>query len=133
MFHFSNAFFDEKSPDNIIGQRIAAYEALSPQQVRNIENKVLKIKRKEIDNFISELNKTITRTVSKIIIVAIHGNTHEVNSIDAAIKFIQTHKPEKGPLDILGFNIFIRYNNGDKIDANFQNKEKAVDFLNIFK
>ena len=128
-----DAFFDEDTDVQVFQQKVDAVENLTPQQVQNIKNKLIELKSDEINNFIKYLSDTVARTVSRVIVIAIHGDQYEVNSIQDAIDYISNYKSKKSVNVLLGFDIYIKFNNGDRIEANFNEKERAIQFLSNYK
>jgi hypothetical protein len=80
-----------------------------------------------LDQFFSELQATLDRQIEQIILIPLHGQQSEIITIEDAIAFV-TNSREDGLRDggFRKYEVIIRYSNGDKIDASFQNKEKAV-------
>ena len=127
-----DAFFDEETADNIVKDKVKAYEALMPEQVSKIEEELRIIKKDEINRFIDALNKTILRKIERIIINTFHGSKYKVHNINDAIRYIENYKIDHDSLVLNKFEILIRYTNGDRIDAFFNEREKAIDFLNKY-
>lgn len=124
-----DAFFDEDTPDDTVKGKVDAYNALSPGQIIQIEDQLRELRENDLDNFISELEETILRKIQEIIVVALHGTEYKVTNIDDAIEYINSYRIEEGSLDIKKFEIFIRYSNGDKVDASFKDRHLALKFL----
>ncbi|MDM8521745.1 hypothetical protein QUF80_00075 [Desulfococcaceae bacterium HSG8] len=127
-----DAFFDEDTSDKSVRKRIDLYNSLSDVEIEKIESRIREIKQDEINKFIGSLERTILRSIEKIIIVALHGKEYQANKIQDAIKYIEKYKSTKNSVKFVKFEIFVRYNNGDKVDASFQDKVSAVNFLKLF-
>jgi hypothetical protein len=64
----------------------------------------------------------------------LHGQQNEFGTIADAITFVTNYR-EDSLRDgrFRKYEVIVRYSNDDKIEASFQNKEKAVDFLHYIE
>lgn len=79
------------------------------------------------------LSAAVSRQIERIIILALHGKSHEVKTIDDAITFIETYKNDGLSKPIERYEIELRYNNGNLISGSFKDKESAIDFLRSYR
>lgn len=128
-----DAFYDEDTADDEAQEKVDVIESLSKEQVNQIEKQLLIIKSDEINAFMKRLEKMVLRKIESILVVPLHGQKHEVFEPEEAIEYIQNYKNDNDLLEFIKFEIFIRYNNGDKIEAFFEDKKNAISFLNNFK
>jgi hypothetical protein len=124
-----DARFDEDTPENEFRSKINAWEGLSPQQRKAIADGLLDANRTEVERFMQSLEATVTRQVAFVRIMAVHGMLVERASIEEAITFIQEYHEEPSPQPFVKYEVEVTYNNGNKINGQFQDKASAVQFL----
>lgn len=125
-----NAAFDEDTPDTLFQATIDKILALSPRQRTALKARLVKSNQQLLDKFFLELQATLDRQIERVILIPLHGEQNEFESIDAAIAFVREYpeqKPHGGGFH--KYEIVVRYSNSDRIDASFRDKAKAVTFL----
>jgi hypothetical protein len=128
-----DAHFDEDTPDSVAQKKVDAFILLTAEQVQNIKTKLKKLKKIEINIFMQKLQRSILRKIEIIRIIILHGTEYKANTLDDAIEYIAKYQNDKNGIELYKIEIYIRYNNGDKIDANFQDKENAIAFLKNYR
>lgn len=128
-----DAAFDEDTPDAEVQKKVDAYAALSVEQRTGIAQYLFDSNKEDVLRFMTALEKTILRQIERIIVLPLHGNTAELTTIDDAIRFIECYQEKAGKRPIQRYEIQIRYNNGDSIEATFQEKADAVAFLRTYQ
>lgn len=93
---------------------------------------LLKLNSDEVNIFFENLEKAVSRFIESISVVPLHGRTSTLNSIEEAIDFIGNYNQRNGDLEILKYEIIVKYNNGDKVEAIINTKESAIEFLESF-
>lgn len=93
---------------------------------------LLKLNSTEVKLFFENLEKAVSRFIESVSIVPLHGRTLTLNSIEEAINFIKTYNHKSGELEILKYEIVVRYNNNDKVEGIFNTKELAIEFLESY-
>jgi hypothetical protein len=63
----------------------------------------------------------------------LHGTVQELATVAEAIMFIEGYKESVGQHPIQRYEIRVRYNNGDSIEATFRDKADAVTILRTYK
>lgn len=125
-----DAKFDEVTPDAIFQDTVDKIDTISPQIRTQLKQNLVNSNQALLDHFFAELQATLDRQIEQIILIPLHGQQSEFTTITDAITFVTSYREDK--LREGGFRkyeIIVRYSNGDKIDASFQNKEKAIAFL----
>lgn len=122
--------FDENTPDSVFQTTIHRIEAISPSAREQLKNHLITTNQAILNRFFAELQATLDRQIERVSLIPLHGQQSEFDSVADAIAFV-THYQEcllhKGVFR--KYEVIVRYTNDDKIDASFQNKEKAVAFL----
>jgi len=84
--------------------------------------------------FFSELQTTLDRQIDRIILIPLHGQQNEFTTVTDVIMYVTSYSEnELREGGFKKYEIIVRYSNDDKIDASFQNKEKAIAFLHYIE
>ncbi|PRX38500.1 hypothetical protein CLV97_1562 [Planifilum fimeticola] len=128
-----DASFDENTSDEEVLKKVRAWEAL-PKSAHKEVCKVLFEKNKdEVQQFMYNLERFATRYIELVHILPLHGEAVECESVEQAVQFIQKYDKSGSSAPIVKYEIRIRYNNGDKIEAQFESKESAIQFLRSYQ
>lgn len=129
-----NAKFDESTADAQFAQRVSAWEALSNRQRQRVAQGLVKINSDAIKEFLEALGAAITRKIETVRILALHGKTVQWTSIDQAIAYIESYdEDDEGSKPVAKYEILIRYSNGDRIEAQFADKARSIQFLRSYQ
>jgi hypothetical protein len=128
-----NARFEEETPDAELARRVRAWEALSPRQQSRVAQVLIKSNLEEVQGFMSALRRAVTRQIELVRVIPLHGTTFEWKEVEEAIAFIESYDEDGGPKPIVKYEVEIRYNNGDRIDGQFADKEGAIQFLRAYQ
>ncbi|MBI3944615.1 MAG: hypothetical protein HY321_01730 [Armatimonadetes bacterium] len=80
-------------------------------------------------NFMVALARVVTRQITLVRVLPLHGRAHEWGCVADAISFIERYAGPEDRTPALRYEVEIRYRNGDRIDGQFADKSAAVDFL----
>jgi hypothetical protein len=118
------------SLDEIFQNATDKIDAISTEMRTQLKQKLVEINQALLDHFFIELQATLDRQIEQVMLIPLHGQQNEFTNIAEAISFVQNY-PEAGFCEgnFRKYEVIIRYSNNDKIDASFQNKEKAISFL----
>jgi hypothetical protein len=125
-----DARFDEDTPDLIFQRSIDQIDALSPKKRDDLKKHLVDSNQTLLNKFFSELQATLDRQIEQIILMPLHGQQNEFETIADAITFVTNYR-EDALMDgrFRKYEIIVRYSNSDKIDASFLLKQKAIGFL----
>lgn len=125
-----DARFEEDTPDQIFQNTINQIDALSSQRRTEFKRHLVNSNQILLDRFFVELQATLDRQIEQIILIPLHGQQSEFASVKEAIAFVTSYREDAlRDGNFRKYEIIVRYTNNDKIDASFQDKEKAVAFL----
>ena len=123
-----DASFDEETEEEDFRCKIESWEN-SPYKNEIVRN-LFMINKASVDEFLSALRASVTRKIEQVIILPLHGNTLRTATIAEAIDLVSGYEEDNPcvcPVD--RYEILIRYNTGDKIEASFREKKDAILFL----
>jgi hypothetical protein len=124
-----DARFNEETEEKEFARKVSAWENLSESQRLEVAQVLLELNEQEVNGFKSLLEQAITRRIETIYILPLHGSQSAYTSVVEAIQFIESYNETNSTDKVLKYEIMIRYNNGDRIEAQFVEKEQAVEFL----
>lgn len=126
--------FDEDTSDSVFQKTINSAKAISPDIRAQLKKHLIAANQVIINKFFAELQATLDRQIEQIILIPLHGQQSEFGSVVDAVTFVRNY--QEGALHDASFRkyeVIVRYTNGDKIDASFRDKEKAVVFLHYIE
>lgn len=122
--------FDEKTPDAVFQRTVDSIEAIPPGVREQLKKNLVGMNQDILNKFFIKLQATLDRQIEQIILIPLHGQQSEFGAVGDAIKFVKNYLEDTLRDGIFRkYEIIVRYTNNDKIDASFQDKEKAVAFL----
>jgi hypothetical protein len=124
-----DASFDEETADNDVRRKVDVYDALSRAQKARIPRGLQKDHATELDAFLQSLEQSLTRKLLKVYVVALHGATCEVSSVEEALKFLEGYDESRAVRGFVRYEVNAKYSNGDQITGEFQDKSAAIAFL----
>ncbi len=122
-----DASFDESTEEKSFESKILQWQKLENKEAIAIE--LLKINKKQVDEFFGQLLQSVSRFIENIQIVPLHGEQQDIISISEAIDFLNEYSESKTNAPLMRYEITIKYNTGDKIEASFKTKTDALRFL----
>jgi len=125
-----DASSDESTPENEFRTKIESWSKLSNKS--DVAKELLKLNKKNVDEFFISLSKSVSRFIERVIILPLHGQESSVANITDAIDFIKKYSEDKPKQPLIKYEIIIKYNTTDRIDASFIEKKDAIKFLESY-
>ena len=124
-----DAAFDEKTSDAKIKRMIRQVESLNDQQREKVIRKLKSANRKRIDVFLRRIKRSLDRKVKKITVVTLRGDGRSFSSINGAARYAAEYAQNTRAGRFLRYDVLAEFTNGDRIQGEFADKEKALRFL----
>lgn len=100
---------------------------LLPQSTKEkVKNLIKEMHKDEISVFIAEIERSILKSITKVIIASYSGSISRFTSIDSACNYLSECLDTNEAPNQLLFRIEAEYNNGDKISFEFTNRREAI-------
>lgn len=128
-----DASFSENTPEKEFRKKIRCWNALRKRSKGRVTECLVKKHQTDITQFFDALDKAVMRRIEKIIVIPLHGRELECASAVEAIAFLSSYEASSMHGRVYKYEIQIRYNNGDKISAEFIEKPAALDFLKQYR
>jgi hypothetical protein len=127
-----DASFDEDTSDDEFKKKIDAWESLTDEKRTILVNRLIELNSSGLEKFIKSLERTITRQVESVTVIPLHGEASDFVSISEVLSFIKNYDESNTVSEFVRYEIIVKYNNGDKINAEFKEKDSAIQFLESF-
>ena len=125
-----NAAFDEKTAESDFRKKIENWNKLENKE--DVAKELLKLNKKGVIEFLSSLSDSVSRYIERIIVLPLHGQENISNSVTEAIDFLKKYSEDKPKLPLSKYEIIIKYNTGDRIEASFKDKKDTLSFLESY-
>ena len=125
--------FDEKTADSIFYDAIKKLNSLNILEKNTLIQSIVKICEDDTNEFMTNLQYTLERHISQVILIPLFGNRYEYDSIYAAIDKLNSLDISVASGSFTRFEIIVDYNNEDTIRATFSDKKSALSFLGKLK
>lgn len=128
--------FEEATSDDEIAKKQERFDKLQDADKKKVARKLLRLNKPEFDNFMETLEETVLRQISQIRIIPLHGQAVFLGTVKKAIRFVEEYDENHASVDtvpLAKYEVQIRYDNGDKIDGEFQNRSTAIEFLQCYQ
>lgn len=127
-----DASFDEDTPDSVFAKKVKTYDKLSPENKLGLARALLRKQKADVEEFMATLEKVISRQIDRITVLPLYGSPTELATVEEAIKYLEGYYEKPGKIPIQRYEIRIRYNNADSIEATFGARADAVAFLRTY-
>ena len=120
---------NDKTADSEYTAKLLTYNALKPDERLQVIEEMLALNMEEVEGFIQALEQSLTRQITLVRILPLHGVTFALTSVVEAIDFVENYSVSGINNPVLRFEVEIRYGNGDNIQATLSEKEDVLAFL----
>jgi hypothetical protein len=122
----------EGTPDADLQLKVDRLEALSEGEKKSIGARLRDVASAEINALMEALSSAILRRIVSVSILPLHGSETVVSTVKSAIELLVGYVPPQTPGALIRFEVVVRYDNGDRIVADFANAADAIGFLESF-
>ena len=125
-----DAASDETTFEKDFKKKIESWNKL--QGKTDVAKELLKLNKKNVDEFLDSLSKSVSRFIERVIILPLHGQESTASTVTEAIDFLKKYSENKPKLPLAKYEVIIKYNTGDRIDASFKDKSDTIKFLESY-
>jgi len=125
-----NADFDESTSEKEFKKKISGWQKISDKA--EVAKELLKLNKKDVNDFFDALTNSVSRYIDSVFILPLHGKESALQTVTDAIEFLKKYSEGDTKQPLVKYEIIIRYNTGDKIDAFFKDKKDAIKFLETY-
>ena len=124
---------DEDTPDSVHEARMAQWQALPTRKQTRVWANLIKLNQRDLDEFMLHLERAVVRQINTVRVIPLHGIGKECLSVAEAIAFVEKYDEHAASGPLLKYEVIIRYDNGDKVDAQFTDRASTIEFLAAFQ
>lgn len=128
-----NAFFDENTPDAECQQKVNQWGYLPETDKGKVLRALLQSNQTAVESFMASLTAAVARQIERVLVLPLHGRTHEVKTIGEAVKLIESYNENTVPSGFERYEIQIRFSTGNEITGTFNDKASAIEFLQMYQ
>lgn len=77
----------------------------------------------------TQLERAVRRQISAVRLVPLHGMARDCATVQEAITIVDGYDETSAHGPLVKYEVIIRYDNGDKIEAEFQDRATTIEFL----
>jgi len=127
------AGFEEDTAEKEFRRKLSRWKATSKEARRDVALQLAKGYHKDIGEFLSALDNVVKRCIERIIVIPLHGRETECSSVGEAIAFLSSYESSPVQGAVYKYEIHIRYSSGDRVTAEFTEKNAAMEFLRRYQ
>lgn len=121
--------FDETTPDSVFRNSVQRLEKTPQIVLDKIKQNLVKANQKGFQDFLNSLRIRLERLIERVIIIPLYGHSNEFVTIESAMTFLESHSIYEGSGAFRKYEIQVLFSNGDRVDASFNTKLRAKEFL----
>lgn len=126
-------YYEENTEDRVLQSRIDRWDALSVDEREELGDALRDAISNKLKVFMDNLSKTVLRRIECVSVLPLHGRITDCQTIDDAVELIESYNPGADAGPVVRFEVIIRYDNDDRITADFGSPADAVAFLSSFR
>lgn len=127
-----DVYYEESTSDSYLRRQIDGWESLADADRTGIGAMLRAAIEHDLTAFVDSLALTILRRIDSVSVLPLHGAVTECGTVEDAIKFITGHDARRPAGPLVRFEVIIRYDNQDRVTADFSSSADAVSFLRSF-
>ena len=127
-----NAWFDETTSEQVHIERKKQWDALSREDQTKVWEKLKELNARNLQDFMLHLERAVRRQISAVRVIPLHGSSKDCVTVQEAIAFVDAYDESSAHGPLVKYEVIIRYDNGDKIDASFEDRATTIEFLQAY-
>jgi hypothetical protein len=127
-----DVYYKENTEDRFLQSQIDRWDALNQAERDELGQTLRDAISNELKVFMDDLSKTVLRRIERISVLPFHGRITDCQTVADAIELIESYNPGADAGPVIRFEVIVRYDNGDRITADFGSPADAIAFLNSF-
>ncbi len=128
-----DARFDETTPDREFDDKMVRWSAISTSRRKKVWTKLLELNRRNVDEFMDNLERTVRRHITAVRVTPLHGAAKDCITVDDAIALVDNYDEMALTGPLVKYEVIVRYDNGDKIEGQFHDKATTIEFLQAYQ
>ena len=127
-----DASFDEDTAERLFQAKLRAWGLIGERKRKRVAGRLLEINKNKVSEFVAALARSVSRTISGVCVMPLHGSPSVLESVSDAIAFISDYNEDRVKLPVVEYVVQIRYTNTDEVEGRFKEKDGALEFLRSY-
>jgi hypothetical protein len=124
-----DARFDEGTTDAEFRAKQKKWGKLSVAEKTKVWKKLLELNAAGVKAFMQALRLAVVRRITEVRVIPLHGKAYNCTTVQEAIEFVAGYGEETACAPLVKYEVQIRYSNEDRVEAQFGEKDAAIEFL----
>ena len=128
-----NARFDETTPDADHRAKLEKWATVPNEKKGEVWGRLIELNKRSLDEFMLHLERAVVRQINAVRILPLHGAAKDCLGVADAIAYVAGYDEVAPTGPLTKYEVTIRYDNGDKIDGQFQDRATTIEFLAAYE
>ena len=128
-----DAKFDEMTPDKDFDTKVQEWAAVPGAKRTGVWKKLLELNKLSLDDFMLHMERAVVRRINAVRIIPLHGAVKDCITVTDAISFVEGYDEAAPTGPLVKYEVVVRYDNGDKIEGQFQDRATTIEFLAAYQ
>jgi hypothetical protein len=128
-----DARYNVSTPDSDHETKMKRWAKVPKAKRDDVWKKLMALNKKSLDEFMFHLERAVIRQINAVRIIPLHGSARDCVNVTDAIYFVQNYDETAPTGPLVKYEAIIRYDNGDKIEGQFQDRATTIEFLTAYQ
>lgn len=128
-----DARFDESTPDADHEAKMKKWATVPKKKQGGVWGKLMELNKRSLDEFMLHLERAAVRQINAVRVIPLHGMAKDCVGVADAIAFVEGYDEAAPTGPLVKYEVIIRYDNGDKIEGQFQDRVTTIEFLAAYQ
>lgn len=119
----------EGTPLEYLAEQVSVWESMRQHDRDGVAEALRRLSPEKYADFREQLEEHLMRQIERVIVMPLYGVSQAYPSPELAVEALRAHPEGYGRAPLVRFEIQIRYSNGDRIEARFENVLDAIEYL----
>lgn len=124
-----SAAYEEETEEREYALKLRQFRSLTEEQRKSIRAAIARSVAPQVQAFTRSLHASITRRITRIMVLPLHGAATELTEVKDAIAFISTYDERSANGKLVRYEVEVRFSNGGSVRGEFPTKAEATAFL----
>jgi hypothetical protein len=128
-----DARFNESTADADHEAKMRKWATVPRKKQREVWDKLLELNKPSLDEFMLHLERAARRQINAVRIIPLYGRAKDCVNVTEAIAYVEGYDEAAPTGPLVKYEAIIRYDNGDKIEGQFQDRARTIEFLAAYQ
>jgi hypothetical protein len=128
-----DARYDEATPDKDHQAKMQKWASIPKAAQDGVWTKLMELNHRNLAEFMLHLERAVVRQINAVRVIPLHGSAKDCVNVTEAITYVENYDEAAPTGPLVKYEVIIRYDNGDKIEGQFQDRATTVEFLSAYQ